>query len=140
MADPNTDAVRLRRDMATGDNRHVELGTAVNRLELRRYLGRITDRWPIEIALLGGARVADERGAPAQRERGQEFVVIFVSSAYAGMPWLERVYQAGSLWDASEMGAPADVHCYTPGEFERKLTTLRAVREAADRGLDLLAL
>jgi hypothetical protein len=37
------------------------------------------------------------------------------------------------------MGAPADVHCYTPGEFERKRSTLRAVREAVDQGLDLLA-
>jgi hypothetical protein len=117
----------------------VELGTAVNRRELRRYLDRVDDRWRIEVALLGGARVADERGAAAQRERGSEFVVILVSSAYEGMPWLERVYHAGSLWDALEMGAPADVHCYTPGEFERKRTTLAAVRDAVANGLDLLA-
>jgi uncharacterized protein len=117
----------------------VELGTAVNRHELRRYLDRVDDRWQIEIALLGGARVADERSAPPQRERGPEFVVILVSSAYEGMPWLERVYQAGSLWDALEMGAPADLHCYTPGEFERKRTTLPAVRDAIAQGLDLLA-
>jgi len=50
-----------------------------------------------------------------------------------------RVYQAGSLWDASEMGDPADVHCYTPGEFERKIAALPAVRRVADCGLDLLA-
>jgi hypothetical protein len=124
----------------TRENRPVELGTTVNRRELQSYLNRIGDRWPIEVALLGGARVADERGAPAQRERGPEFIVILVSSAYEGMPWLERVYQAGSLWDALEMGAPADVHCYTPGEFERKRDSLRAVREAVDAGLDLLAL
>jgi hypothetical protein len=117
----------------------VELGAAVNRLELRRYLDRVGDRWPIQMALLGGARVADERGAPAQRERGPEFVLILVSAAYDGMPWLERVYQAGSLWDGLEMGAPADVHCYTPAEFERKRTTLPAVRRAVTEGLDLLA-
>jgi hypothetical protein len=117
----------------------VDQGGPVNRHELRRYLNRVDDRWPIEVALLGGARVADERGAPPQRERGPEFVVILVSSAYEGMPWLERVYQAGSLWDALEMGAPADVHCYTPAEFERKRSTLRAVRDAVDSGLDLLA-
>ena len=35
------------------------------------------------------------------------------------------------------MGAPADVHCYTPPEFERKRDQLRAVREAAERGLEL---
>jgi uncharacterized protein len=117
----------------------VDPSTAVNRRELQGYLKRVDDRWPIEAALLGGARIADERGAPPQRERGPEFVVILVSSAYEGMPWLERVYQAGSLWDALEMGAHADVHCYTPDEFERKRTTLRAVREAAQDGLDLLA-
>lgn len=118
----------------------MELGTAPNRRELQRYLSRVDDRWPIEVALLSGARVADQRGAPPQRERGPEFVVVLVSSAYEGMPWLERVYQAGSLWDALEMGAPADVHCYTPAEFERKRESLRAVREAVQQGLDLLAL
>jgi hypothetical protein len=88
--------------------------------------------------VLGGARVADEHGAPAQRERGPEYVLVLVSSAYDGMPWLERVYQAGALWDALEMGAAADVHCYTPAEFERKRGTLRAVRDAVDQGLDLI--
>ncbi len=112
---------------------------AVNRRELARYLSRVGDRWPIEVALLGGARVADERGAPPQRERGPEFVVILVSPAYEGMPWLERVYQAGSLWDALEMGAPADVHCYTPAEFDRKRGTMRIVRETAEAGLDLMS-
>jgi hypothetical protein len=111
----------------------------VNRTELRRYLQRVGDRWPIDIALLGGARVADERGALPQRERGPEYVVILVSEAYDGMPWLERVYHAGSLWDGLEMGAGAEVHCYTAAEFERKRVTLRAVREAAENGLDLLA-
>jgi uncharacterized protein len=112
----------------------------VNQRALQSYLARVGDRWPIEVALLGGARVADEKGAPPQRERGPEFVVILVSSYYEGMPWLERVYQAGSLWDALEMGAPAELHCYTPAEFERKRTALRAVREATEGGIDLLAL
>jgi hypothetical protein len=107
----------------------------LNRHELQSYLARIGDRWPIETALLGGARVADERGWPPQRERGPEFVVILVSSAYEGMPWLERVYQAGSLWDGLEMGAPADVHCYTPGEFGRKRQTMPAVQAVVQRGM-----
>jgi hypothetical protein len=116
----------------------VNLTTEINRRELGRYVGRITDRWPLDVARLGGARVDDERGAMPQRERGPEFVVVLVSSAYAGMPWLERVYQAGSLWDALEMGHRAEVHCYTPGEYERRLTALAKVRAAA-AGLDLLA-
>jgi len=37
------------------------------------------------------------------------------------------------------MGAPADVHCYTPEEFERKRVSLRAVREAVKDGIDLMA-
>ena len=117
----------------------METASGLNWHELRRYMSRVDDRWSIETALLGGARVADEQGAPPQRERGSEYVLVLVSSAWDGMPWLERVYQAGSLWDALEMGAPADVHCYTPPEFERKRTSLRAVREAVEQGLDLLA-
>jgi hypothetical protein len=62
---------------------------------------------------------------------------VLISPFFAGVPWLERVYQAGNLWDAAEMGAPADVHCYTPGEFERKRETLAIVRNAAENGLVL---
>jgi hypothetical protein len=50
------------------------------------------------------------------------------------------VYQAGSLWDGLEMGAAADVHCYTPAEFERKRAALPTVRRAVEQGIDLLAL
>jgi uncharacterized protein len=110
----------------------------LNHRELERYVQRVSDRWPIQYAVLGGARVADLHGAGAQRERGPEYVIVLVSEHFDGVPWLERVYQAGSLWDAYEMGAPADVHCYTPAEFERKLETMRAVRETAEHGLELL--
>jgi hypothetical protein len=111
---------------------------AVNRRELDRYVQRVSDRWPLQRAFLGGARVDDSRGVGPQRERGPEFVVVLVSEFFDGVPWLERVYQAGSLWDAAEMGDPADVHCYTPGEFERKVAVLAAVRHAADCGIEVL--
>jgi hypothetical protein len=129
----------VARSGTSRENPAVEAGAALNRRELRRYLDRISDRWPIDVAVLGGARAADERGAPAQRERGPEYVVILVSPAYDGMPWLERVYQAGALWDALEMDGPVDVHCYTPAEFERKRTSLPAVRDAVSVGVDLIA-
>jgi hypothetical protein len=116
----------------------VEVGTALNRAELRRYLGRVGDRWPIDAAYLGGARVADERGAPPQRERGQEFVVVLVSEAFNGIPWLERVYIAASLWDGLEMGTAAELHCYTKAEFDRKCVSLPVVRQAVWQGLDML--
>ena len=118
-------------------NAHVVVAEAVNMRELDRYLQRVSDRWPLERALLGGARVDDARGAGAQRERGAEFVVVLVSEGFDGVPWLERVYQAGSLWDAAEMGDAADVHCYTPAEFERKRQSLAAVRRAAETGIEL---
>jgi hypothetical protein len=111
----------------------------LNHGELRSYLRRVGDRFPIDRALLGGARLDDERGAGPQRERGPEYVVVLVSEAFDGVPWLERVHQCASIWDAGEMGDIADVHCYTAAEFERKRASLRRVRDAAERGLDLLA-
>jgi uncharacterized protein len=110
----------------------------LNRRELDRYIQRVTDRWPVQRALLAGARVDDANGAPAQRERGPEYVVVLVSEHFDGIPWLERVYQAGSLWDAYEMGTRAEIHAYTPAEFERKLDQLPIVRAAVERGLELL--
>jgi hypothetical protein len=111
----------------------------LNHRELERYVQRVADRWPIQRALLGGARVADLRGAGPQRERGPEFVVVLVSEHFDGVPWLERVYVAGSLWDAYEMDGPADVHCYTPSEFGRRLENQPMVREAVEQGLELVA-
>ena len=106
----------------------------LNHRELERYVRRIADRWPVQRALLGGARVADVRGAPPQRERGPEYVIVLVSEHFDGVPWLERVYVAGTLWDAYEMGAPADIHCYTPAEFERKREQMPAVQRGGRAG------
>ncbi len=128
----------MRRRRPFRDNRGRVTEAELNRRELERYLERVTDRWPVQRALLGGARVDDLHGAPPQRERGHEYVLVLVSEHFDGIPWLERVYQAASLWDALEMGAPAEVHCYTPPEFERKRDQLKAVREAAEHGLELL--
>ena len=128
----------MRRRRPFGDNPPGLSGSELNRRELERYLERVTDRWPVQRALLAGARVDDLNGAPAQRERGHEYVLVLVSEHFDGVPWLERVYQAGSLWDALEMGAAAEVHCYTPAEFERKREQLRVVRHVAEDGLELL--
>jgi hypothetical protein len=110
---------------------------AVDRTELERYVRRVADRWPLDRAVVGGARVEDATGAPPQRERGPEYVVVLVSERFDGVPWLDRVYQCGSLWDAAEMGAPADVHCYTAAELERKTAALPRVRRALAAGIVL---
>jgi hypothetical protein len=116
----------------------VVVAEGLNDRELARYVDRVDGRWPLQRAVLGGARVDDLRGAPAQRERGPEYVVVLVSEFFSGVPWLERVYQAGSLWDAGETGAPADVHCYTPNELARRIATLPVVRRAVENGIELL--
>jgi hypothetical protein len=96
--------------------------------ELQRYVQRVSDRWPVTHAWVDGPR----DGNPA-------YVVVFVSEGFDGVPWLERVRQASALWDASEMGGEADVHCYTAVELERKRDQLPAVRDAVGRARDLCA-
>jgi hypothetical protein len=109
----------------------------LHRRELERYVRRVSDRWPLQRALLGGARVDDLHGAMPQRERGPEWIVVLVSERFDGVPWLERVHVCGALWDAAEMGAPADVHCYTPLEFLRKRFSLPAIARLDASGIDL---
>ena len=77
--------------------------------------------------------MADLRGAAPQRERGPEYVVVLVSEHFDGVPWLERVYQCGTLWDADEMGAPADVHCYTPRSSSASARASRRARRRSVR-------
>ena len=111
---------------------------ALNRPELRRYLERIGDRWRLDGAYLGGSAVTGDRGEQTLGDRTAQFTVVLVSDAFDEIPWLERVYVATSLWDALEMGAAADVHCYTRAEFERKRDSMPAVKDAVWHGLDLL--
>jgi hypothetical protein len=125
----------------------VQLTSSLNLRELQRYLNRIGDRWPLQLVMLGGARVADlhdEAPAPAGGRvgaltRGAEYVVVLVSDGFDGMPWLERVYQASALWDALEMGDAAEIHCYTAAEYLRRRTATPVVQAVAEHGLLLFA-
>ncbi len=123
----------------------MQLPGALNLRELQRYLGRVGDRWPLQLVVLGGARVAEMRGRPSAgpirpvARPEPEFVVVLVSDGFDGMPWLERVHQASSLWDALEMGHPAELHCYTAAEYLRRRESAPAVREVAEHGLLLYA-
>jgi uncharacterized protein len=117
----------------------VAVAEMLNERELRRYVNRVDGRWPLQRVLLGGARVEDLNGALPQRERGSEYVVVLISDGFAGVPWLERVYQAANLWDAAEMSGTADVHCYTPEEYARRSASLPVVRAVAEHGIELAA-
>lgn len=109
----------------------------IDERELARYARRVGDRWPLQAVHVGGARVQDAHGAPPQRERGPEWVVVLVSERFDGVPWLERVHVAAALWDGAAMGGPADVHCYTPAELARKRDQLPRVRAAVGEGVAL---
>jgi hypothetical protein len=109
----------------------------LDREELDRYARRVGERFPLHRAFLGGARVDDAHGLGTQRERGPEYVLVLVSEHFDGVPWLERVHQAASLWDAYAMGDRAEVHCYTPAEYARKVRALPVVRRTARFGVQL---
>jgi hypothetical protein len=86
----------LARRLRVGQNALVPVAEALNERELSRYVSRVSDRWPLTLAMLGGARADDALGAAPQRERGPEYVVLLVSERFDGVPWLERVYQCGA--------------------------------------------
>ena len=119
----------------------MRIGRAPNVRELQRYLSRVGDRWPLQLAMLGGASVADllPGREPAGEDRGPEFVMVLVSEGFDGLPWLDRVHQASALWDALEMGGDADIHCFTATEYERRRETAAAIRAVSERGLLLFA-
>lgn len=116
----------------------MQAALALNRAELRRYLERVGGRWRLDGAYLGGSAFTGGSAGQMLAGRDLEYTVVLVSDAFDEIPWLERVYVATSLWDALEMGAPAEVHCYTRAEFERKRDSMPAVRDAVWHGLDLL--
>lgn len=118
----------------------MRIGRAPNVRELQRYLSRVGDRWPLQLAMLGGTRVADLLEAPDATEAdGPEFVVVLVSDGFDGLPWLDRVHQAGALWDALEMGGAASFHCFTAAEYVRRRETTPAIRAVVEHGLLLFA-
>jgi hypothetical protein len=135
----------------------MEATVELNRAALRQYLDRIGGRWRLDGAYIGGSALTGEHvsshecdllGAGRESDllggyaddQPPEFTVILVSDAFGEIPWFERIYVAGSLWDALEMGAPAEAHCYTPAEFERKRESSAWLRDTIWHGLDLLAL
>jgi len=93
--------------------------------ELRSYLRRVGERWPLEAAY------------HRRRDPDEEHLVVLVSQAFDGMPWLERTTTARNLWDSGTMQGGVDVHCYTPAEVERKRGTVRPIAAAIEKGSEL---
>ncbi len=128
----------------------MEATIELNRPALRRYLDRVNDRWRLDGAYIGGSALIGSAGDDSDSDwsslesafygRPAGFTVVLISDAFGEFPWLERVYTAGALWDALEMGAPAEVQCYTRAEFERKREASAALRDTLWHGLDLLSL
>jgi hypothetical protein len=126
----------------------MEATIALNRAALRQYIDRVGDRWRLDGAYIGGSALTGDHVASRDfdmlggypDDQPPEFTVVLISDALGEIPWLERIYVAGALWDALEMGAPAKVHCYTPAEFERKRESSAWLRDTIWHGLDLLAL
>jgi uncharacterized protein len=104
-----------------GDNARMD----AQERELSSYLRRVGDRWPLEAAF------------HRRRNPDEEHLVVIVSQAFDGMPWLERTTTARNLWDASVMGGGVDVHCYTPAELERKRATVRPLAAAIEKGREI---
>lgn len=122
----------------------------LNRAGLRRYLDRVNDRWRLDGAHLGGSALHGSASDGLDADwsslesafygRPASFTVVLISDAFDGFPWPQRVYTAGALWDRLEMGAPAEVQCYTQAEFNRKRESSATLRDTLWHGLDLLAL
>jgi hypothetical protein len=93
--------------------------------ELRAYLRRVGERWPLEAAY------------HRRRDPDEEHLVVLVSQAFDGMPWLERTTTARNLWDSGTMKGGVDVHCYTPPEIERKRATVRPLAAAIEKGSEI---
>jgi hypothetical protein len=93
--------------------------------ELRDYLRRVGDRWPLEAAY------------HRRRDPDEEHLVVLVSDGFDGMPWLERTTTARNLWDAGAMHGGVDVHCYTHAEVERKRGTVRPIAAAIEKGNEI---
>ncbi len=93
--------------------------------ELRAYLRRVGDRWPLVAAY------------HRRRDPLEPHLVVLVSEAFNGMPWLERTTTARNLWDSGTMRGDIDVHCYTPPELERKRDSVRPLAAAIEKGREL---
>ena len=127
---------------STGSRTPVELAHALNRARA----AALPEPGRRSLADAGGAarrrpgRRRARRAAPARARARVRRRARLLRRSTGCRGWSASTRRR-SLWDALEMGDPADVHCYTPAEFQRKRATLPRgrgrgrARAAAVRGL-----
>jgi len=110
-------------DWAAGERRRRDLSA-----ELERITGALPDLGVKRALLFGSLARGEVRG------QSDLDLILLVDT---GEPFVER---CARFYASLEPRIGMDLLVYTPAEFERKLTTLPAVRSAAASGVDLLAI
>ena len=95
----------------------------------------MTGRFEGRVALVTGGAGSAIGGATCRRLASEGAAVVVMDHHERRTD--ETVEALRSRYDVPIMGAPADVHCYTPSEFERRREQLPAVRRALEHGLEL---
>lgn len=93
--------------------------------EVKRFLGKLRAELQPEAVILFGSRARGE----AWKRSDYDFVI--VSSAFEGVPWLERISRVVKLWDSL---SAIDALPYTPKEFAAKRRSSSVVRHAVRHG------
>lgn len=104
------------------------MGREAPRLDPRvlEYKERVGARWHLDKFILFGSRA---RGDALE---DSDFDVILVSTDFQGVHFIDRMVEAGRLW---EDDLRLDVICYTPEEFARKAAQIGTVQTAVREGI-----
>lgn len=101
----------------------------VREAELRDFLRRVAETFPLQRAVLFGSR---GRGDELYES---DYDLVLVSPHFEGMRFIDRIYEVLKLWDG-DVGL--EILCYTPEEFWRKSQEICIVSEALAEGKELL--
>lgn len=100
----------------------------VDWLELKRFLQRVHERFPLERAILFGSR--------AKREEllHSDYDLVLVSPAFRALPYGERVRRVLELWALDVGLEPIPL---TPEEFAERAGRITVVAEAVRTGQEV---
>jgi predicted nucleotidyltransferase len=102
---------------------------SINWTELKKFLKKVEEAFPLERAILFGSRVTGN----ALKE--SDYDIILVSCHFSGLSFFKRIEILLDMW---EMKEELEVLPYTPDEFSRKGSEICVVQEAIKEGIDLL--